>query len=32
MENNIKMHLREIALGVWIGFFWLRTGTGGGLL
>jgi hypothetical protein len=26
------MDLREIGLGVWIGFDWLRTGTGGGLL
>jgi hypothetical protein len=26
------MHLREIDLGVWIGFDWLRIGTGGGLL
>jgi hypothetical protein len=26
------MDLREIDLGVWIGFDWLRTGTGGGLL
>jgi hypothetical protein len=25
------MDLREIGLGVWIGFDWLRTGTGGGL-
>jgi hypothetical protein len=24
--------LRETGLGVWIGFDWLRTGTGGGLL
>jgi hypothetical protein len=26
------MDLREIGLGVWIGFDWLRTETGGGLL
>jgi hypothetical protein len=26
------MDLREIGLEVWIGFDWLRTGTGGGLL
>jgi hypothetical protein len=26
------MDLREIGLGVWIGFDWLRIGTGGGLL
>jgi hypothetical protein len=25
------MDLREIGLGVWIGFDWLKTGTGGGL-
>jgi hypothetical protein len=29
-EDNIKMDLREIGLEVWIGFIWLRTGTGGG--
>jgi hypothetical protein len=31
-EDGIRMDLREIGLGVWIGFGWLRTGTGGGLL
>jgi hypothetical protein len=32
-ENGIRMDLGEIGLGgVWIGFDWLRTGTGGGLL
>jgi hypothetical protein len=32
-EDGIRMYLREIGLGgVWIGFDWLRTGTGGGLL
>jgi hypothetical protein len=31
-ENGIRMDLREIGLGVWIGFDWLRTGTGGGQL
>jgi hypothetical protein len=33
-ENGVRMDLivREIGLGVWIGFDWLRTGTGGGLL
>jgi hypothetical protein len=32
-EDGVKMDLREIGLwGVWIGFDWLRTGTGGGLL
>jgi hypothetical protein len=32
-EDEIRMDLRDIDLGgVWIGFDWLRTGTGGGLL
>jgi hypothetical protein len=31
-EDGIRMYLREIGLGVWLGFDWLRTGTGGGLL
>jgi hypothetical protein len=31
-EDGIGMDLREIGLGVWIGFDWLRRGTGGGLL
>jgi hypothetical protein len=31
-EDGIRMDLRETGLGVWIGFDWLRTGTGGGLL
>jgi hypothetical protein len=31
-EDNIKMDLREMGLGMWIGLFWLRKGTGGGLL
>jgi hypothetical protein len=31
-EDGIRMDLREIGLGVWIGFDWLRTGTGVGLL
>jgi hypothetical protein len=30
-EDGVRMNLREIGLG-WIGFDWLRTGTGGGLL
>jgi hypothetical protein len=30
-EDGIRMDLREIGLG-WIGFDWLRTGIGGGLL
>jgi hypothetical protein len=29
-EDGIRMDIR--GLGVWIGFDWLRTGTGGGLL
>jgi hypothetical protein len=31
-EDGIRMDLREIALGVWIGFDRLRTETSGGLL
>jgi hypothetical protein len=31
-EDGIRIYLGEIGLGVWIGFDWLRTGTGGGLL
>jgi hypothetical protein len=31
-EDGIRMDLRETGLGVWIGFGWLRRGTGGGLL
>jgi hypothetical protein len=31
-EDGIKMDLREIGSGVWIGFDCLRTGAGGGLL
>jgi hypothetical protein len=31
-EDNIKMDLWEIEFGVWIGFIWLRIGTGGRLL
>jgi hypothetical protein len=31
-EDGIRMDLREIGLGVWIGFDWLRIETGGGLL
>jgi hypothetical protein len=31
-EDGIRMDLMKIGLGVWIGFDWLRTGTGGGLL
>jgi hypothetical protein len=32
MEVSVEMDLKEIDLGVWIGFMWLRLGTGGGLL
>jgi hypothetical protein len=31
-EGGIRKDLRDIGLGMWIGFDWLRTGTGGGLL
>jgi hypothetical protein len=31
-ENGIRMDFREIDWGVWIGFDWLRIGTGGKLL
>jgi hypothetical protein len=31
-EDNIKMDLREIGLGMWIGFIGLWIWTGGGLL
>jgi hypothetical protein len=31
-KDEIRMDLREIDFGVWIGFDWLRTETGGGLL
>jgi hypothetical protein len=31
-EVGIRMDLREIGLGLLIGFEWLRIGTGGGLL
>jgi hypothetical protein len=30
-EDNIKMDLREIEMGVWIRFVCLRIGTGSGL-
>jgi hypothetical protein len=30
-EDGIIMDLREIGLGVWSGFSWLRIGAGGGL-
>jgi hypothetical protein len=31
-EDGIRMDLREIGLGMWTGFNWLRIGTGGELL
>jgi hypothetical protein len=31
-EVGFRMYLKEIGFGVWIGFNWLRTGTGCGLL
>jgi hypothetical protein len=31
-EDGIRMDLREIGWGVWIGFDWLRIETGGGPL
>jgi hypothetical protein len=31
-EDGIRMDLMEIGWGVWIGFEWLRTRTGGELL
>jgi hypothetical protein len=31
-EDGIRIDVREIACGVWIGFDWLRLGTGGELL
>jgi hypothetical protein len=31
-EYGMKMDLREIGLGVWSGFTWLRIGIAGGLL
>jgi hypothetical protein len=30
--DGIRMDLREVGLGGWIGFDWLRIGAGGGLL
>jgi hypothetical protein len=31
-EDGIRMDLKGLACGVWIGFDWLRTETGNGLL
>jgi len=31
-QNNIRMDLREVGLGAWIGLIWLRIGPDGELL
>ena len=31
-EDNIKMALQEVGLGVWTGSIWIRIETGGGHL
>jgi hypothetical protein len=31
-EDGIRIDLRDLDLGVWIGFDWLRIGIGDGLL
>jgi hypothetical protein len=31
-EDNIRMDLQEVDVGVWTGLGWLRIGTGGGRL
>jgi hypothetical protein len=31
-KDNIKMDFREIGLGVWTGFMWLRIGNSGRML
>jgi len=31
-EDNIKMDLQEVDVGVWTGWSWLGIGTGGGHL
>ena len=31
-EDNIKMHVQEMGLGVWTGSSWLRIAKGGGHL
>jgi hypothetical protein len=31
-EDGIRLDIREIGRGVWIGFDWLRIGTGDELL
>jgi hypothetical protein len=30
-KNNTQTDIKEIWLGVWIGFIWLRIGNAGGL-
>jgi hypothetical protein len=30
LEGSIKMDLQEVGLAAWIGFSWLRIGSGGG--
>jgi hypothetical protein len=32
LEDGLRMDLREIGWGLWIGFIWLSIGTVGGLL
>jgi hypothetical protein len=31
-EDNIRIDLREMGLGMWIGYIWLRIGIGGTVL
>jgi hypothetical protein len=31
-RTTLRWLLGKLGLGMWIGFIWLRTGTGGGLL
>ena len=31
-EDNIKMYIQKLDVGVWTGSRWLRIGTGGGHL
>jgi len=32
LEDNIKIHLREVEWGTWAGLIWLRIGRGEGML
>ena len=32
LEDNIKMDLQKVEWEAWIGYIWLRIGSGGGLL